>query len=200
MGSFFDFLDSSEGRCVTGLGMSALGIGLGAPIAAKACTEVVEKVEDRLEDQARAASDFLRDKICEAEPFVGSGMFPLLFGPAFPVTTLTVPFSKLACGDSSILPDISASQFLSAIVPFGGPGAVLAYGLYRELEAKPDPKEVFRKVAEDLVGGMMLMGAAKALKRVELRQLKRIDHALSPEMREQLKQAMNKSTQDVQDK
>ncbi len=197
MGNIFDLFDTSETRCVAGLGLSALGVGLGLPVAAEACTEVVEKIVDDVGDRGREAHDFLRDKICDSEPVMGSGMFPLLFGPAFPVTTLTVPFQKMACGEDFRVPEIDPSLLLSSVLPFAGPGALLAYGVHRAIEERVDTRELFRNFAEDLVGGVLLMGGAKALKRVQLRQLKRINHSLPPELREQLRQAVKTPSNNV---
>lgn len=200
MGSFLDIFDTSESRCVAGLGLSALGVGAGLPVAAEACTEVVEKIVADVEDRGREAHDFLRNNICESEPVMGSGMFPLLFGPAFPVTTLTVPFQKMACGEDFQIPEIDPSLFLSAALPLAGPGALLAYGVHRAIEERMDTRELFRNFAEDLVGGVLLMGGAKALKRVRLRQFKQIHHSLSPEVRERLKQAVKTPSDNVDPK
>jgi len=200
MGNIFDLFDTSETRCVAGLGLSALGAGAVLPLAAEACTEVAEKIVDQVDDRARAGRDFLRDKICESEPVMGSGMFPLLFGPAFPVTTLTVPFQKIACGEDFQIPELDPSLLLSFALPFAGPGALLAYGLHRAIEERVDTRELFRNFAEDLVGSALLMGGAKALKHVQVRQLKGFTHSLSPEVRERLKQAAQTPSNNVKAK
>lgn len=174
-------LDSSELKCAAGLGLTAFGIGFGVPIAAKACTESLEKIVERAEAPIEESLANLKEKICEA-PLMKPGWSSLFLGALNPITTLTVPFSQVACQSTAAqLEEIfDPKLFLELALPFAGPGPLLAYGAHRMIEAKMEKQLPWKELAGTILQSLATFGAAKALHHIQYRSFTRI-HAKLPE-------------------
>ncbi|MCC6273525.1 MAG: hypothetical protein IT572_08665 [Deltaproteobacteria bacterium] len=202
MGSFWE---SSEVKCAAGVGLSALGIGIALPVVAEACTEAIQDVGEKIVANAEAGRESFRDEICRAHESIPS-YAEILFGLS-PITTLAVPFTKAVCEEtdpvSAMTPDL-VFDALSAMLPFGGVAGLLAEGVHQAIRGQVQAEDLLRSFGESLLGGVMLFGATRTLRRVSaeqlkhairgtelhylhFRQFKKLDHHLNPEVLEQLR-------------
>ena len=176
-----NLLDSSELKCAAGLGLTALGIGFGVPIAAKACTESLEKIVERAEAPIEEGLSKFKDQICEA-PLMKPGWSSFFLGALSPITTLTVPFSQVACQSNAAKPEeiLDPKLLLEMALPFAGPGPLLAYGVHRMIEAQMEKQMPWKEMAGATLQSLATFGAAKALHQVQYRSFIRV-HAKLPD-------------------
>ena len=201
-----NFWESSELKCAAGVGLSALGIGIAVPIAAEACTEVVENVRDQIVAKSEASHGAFHDFVCRPSESVPS-YAELLFGAFSPITTLTVPYTEAVCEHSHPLSKVSSEMIgdlITSALPLMGPAGLLAEGINQAIQGQIQTEDLFRTFGETLLGSVMLLGATRTLRRVSaerlkhvmrgtevhhlrFRQFKKLDHKLNPEVLEQLR-------------